>query len=69
MLFTIPLDKGATGLSPVELRVEKKWMTPLPDLIARACAVNAISWASTNVWDWRNVKPVWRMEVISEKSG
>ena len=69
MFFTISLVKRIAGLSLVELRVEKKWMTPLPDFTARACAVNAISWASTNDWDWRNVKPVWRMEVISEKSG
>ena len=44
----------------------KKWMTPFPDLIANAWAVNAISCASCNVSDCRKVNPELRIEVIEE---
>jgi hypothetical protein len=64
-LTTSIFSKGI-WLSCDEDPESKKCMTPFPDLIANACAVNAISCASCNVSDWRNVKPEFRIEVIEE---
>lgn len=59
----------AIASSSSELLASKKWITPLPDFMANACAVRAISCASRSVSDCRNVNPDWRTDVISEKSG
>ncbi len=44
----------------------KKWMTPLPERMARAWAVRAMSWASCNDHDCRKVHPEFRTEVMAE---
>jgi hypothetical protein len=49
-----------------ELAGSKKWMTPFPDLCARAWAVMAISCASWVVSECKKVKPHWRIELMTE---